>query len=44
MIHKLAFAGLHRRWPDYLVLFSGLSIGAAIFFICLQHWPLTKSF
>lgn len=33
MIRKLAFAGLHRRWPDYLVLFSGLSIGAAIFYM-----------
>lgn len=33
MIRKLAFAGLHRRWADYLVLFSGLSIGAAIFYM-----------
>lgn len=33
MIRKLAFAGIHRRWSDYLVLFSGLSIGSAIFYM-----------
>lgn len=33
MIYKLAFAGIHRRWADYLVLFSGLSIGSAIFYM-----------
>ncbi|WP_137597434.1 FtsX-like permease family protein [Paucilactobacillus kaifaensis] len=33
MIRKLAFAGIQRRWSDYLVLFSGLSIGSAIFYM-----------
>ncbi|WP_461240381.1 FtsX-like permease family protein [Paucilactobacillus sp. N302-9] len=33
MIFKLAMGGIQRRFRDYLVLFSGLSIGSAIFYM-----------
>lgn len=33
MIYKLALSGVRYRWKDYLILFSGLSIGTAIFYM-----------
>lgn len=43
MLNRLAFSGFKDRWKDYLVLFSGLTISAAIFYM-FQTLAMNKSF
>lgn len=33
MLFKLAFVSIKDRWRDYMVLFSGLIISSAIFYM-----------
>lgn len=33
MLFKLAFSSIRHRWKDYLLLFSGLAISSAIFYL-----------
>ncbi|UQS82247.1 ABC transporter permease [Bombilactobacillus folatiphilus] len=43
MLNKLALTGIKKRWKDYLVLFSGLLIAAAIFYM-FQALALNQRF
>ncbi len=43
MLFKIAFSGVRARWKDYLVLFSGIIMAAAIFYM-FEAIALNKKF